>query len=396
MKVLMVSQFCTHPHDEGNRQRIYRECCQMMDAGWQIDFLYFGSRINVDIEEMKRFFGKEHFFCVHIGSIDPRYQLKAMIRQKCERNRFTRYLPIFYNKDEWYYREVEERIQTVLHRQKYDVIWLQYLNQSKVLENIGTDVFKVIDTHDVFAHRNLMFLKQRKVSPGFYITRNGEREALARADLVIAIQNQEEEYFNKLMKNQKTECITIGDMVEFHGSKEGNEKRFGFVGTENPPNVFAVKWLVEKVLPLVREMEPEYECIIAGRICGGIPDNPYYSKMGKLERLQQYYDRISFAINPIQNGTGLNIKGIEALSYGKPLLSTTVGARGLEEAEIAGAMIVCGDERFFAEQIVYLMRNRQKRIAMRKETEKFIYEYNKKNKKALIDIENRVFERIKK
>ena len=78
------------------------------------------------------------------------------------------------------------------------------------------------------------------------------------------------------------------------------------------------------------------------------------------------------------------------------MVSTTVGARGLGKAEKAGAMIVCGDERSFAEQIVYLMHNRQKRAVMRKEAEKFIDEYNEKNKNALIDIEKRVFERTKK
>lgn len=386
----MISHICTHPHNKGNRQRIYRECCQMMEVGWQIDFLFWGGRINADTEEMKKFFGEEHFFYARTTSVAPKYQLKDMVRKSWDKKGLSKFIPLFYKEDELYCKEVGERAQVLLQREKYNIIWLQYLYQSKVLENIGNDIFKVIDTHDVFAYRNLMFQKKRRIPEGFYTTRKQERKAFARADLVVAIQNMEKEYFDKLMKKKRTQCITIGDMVEFHKSKAGKEKVFGFIGAENDPNVVAVKWLVDKVLPLVHKMEPGYKCIIAGGICNRIPNNEYYKKVGRIEQLQDYYDEISIAINPIQNGTGLNIKGIEALAYGKPLISTVIGAKGLADA--AGAMIVCEDEQQFAEQIVFLMHNEQKRVSMGEEAEEFIYRYNKKNKDALLKIEKLVLE----
>lgn len=393
MRVLMISDVCTHPHDAGNRQRIYRECCQMMDLGWQIDFMFFGGKTNADIEEMKKFFGKEHFFYVRTTGIASKYQLKDIVRRTWNKKGLTKLIPLFYKEDEKYYKEVGERVQALFCNQKYDIVWLQYIYQSKALENLGNDVFKVIDTHDVFAHRNWMFQKKGRTPDWFYTTRRQEKKALARADLVVAIQNKEEAYFERLMKKQRTQCITIGDMVEFHKSKAGNKRIFGFIGSKNNPNVFAVNWLAEKVLPLVHKMEPEYQCIIAGHICDQVPDNKYYRKIGKLEHLQEYYDQISIAINPVQIGTGLNIKGIEALSYGKPLISTVVGAKGLADA--AGAMTVCENEQQFAEQIVCLMRNEQKRVSMSEEAEKFIGRYNKKNKDVLLEIEKLVIERAR-
>lgn len=393
MRVLMISRDHTHPHNSGATQRVYRECCQMMELGWQIDFLFCGGRINVNTEEMKSFFGKEHFFYVRTASIAPKYQLKGMVRSAWDRKGLTKFIPLFYKEDELYNKEIGERVQWLLQRKQYDIIWLPYLFQSKVLENLGNDIFKIIDTIDVFAYRNLMFQKKGRIPEQFYTTKKQERKALARADLLVAIQNKEEEYFERLMKKKPIQYVTIGDMVEFHKSKIGNEKTFGFIGSENDPNMLAVKWLVEKVLPLVHKMEPEYECIIAGGICDRIPDNKYYRKIGRVEQLQDYYDRISIAINPVQNGTGLNIKGIEALAYGKPMISTVVGARGLADA--AGVMIICEDEKQFAEQIVFLMHNEQKRVSMSEEAEKFIYRYNKKNRDVLLEIEKMVFERAR-
>lgn len=61
MKVLMVSNIYTHPHNMGNRQRIYRECCQMKELGWEIDFLYWGEKRAGNIDEMREFLEKNIF-----------------------------------------------------------------------------------------------------------------------------------------------------------------------------------------------------------------------------------------------------------------------------------------------------------------------------------------------
>lgn len=394
MKVLMVSGVYTHPHDMGNRQRIYRECCQMKELGWKVDFLYWGGKISGNMDEMKKFFGSEHFHCVNITSSAPVYQLKDILRKSWDKKGLLRYISLFYNKDELYYKEVEEKVQVLLRKEQYDLIWLQYSYQSKILENIDAKIFTVIDTHDIFAYRNLIYQKKGRIPEGFYTRRYQERKSLSRADLIVAIQNEEEEYFKRLMKAHSTLCITIGDMVQFHKSRMGNDEVFGFIGAENDANVVGIEWLAKEVLPIIYKMKPESKCIIAGGICGWIPDNKYYTKIGKVELLQEFYDQISFSINPIQNGTGLNIKGIEALSYGKPLISTAIGVKGLSDAK--EAMIVCEDAQQFAEKVVSLLQDREKRLSMSKEAEKFIYRYNEKNRNALLEIEQMAAEKLKR
>ena len=384
IKVLMVSRSCTHPHDMGNRQRIYRECCQMRALGWQVDFLYWGGKSVGDIEEMEKFFGKEHFHFAHITSLAPKYQLKQIFRRKLDEKSLSRYLSFYYDRDELYYKEVEEKVQAILWRERFDILWLQYAYQSKILEHLGKEIYSVIDTHDVFAYRNRIYQRKGRIPEGFYTTRGQERKSLSRADLVIAIQEEEEAYFNRLLEKYPTKCITIGDMVEFHGSSSESEMVFGFIGAENDANVVGVEWLAKKVLPLIHEMEPLSRCIIAGGICSRIKGDRYYTKIGKVRTLQAYYDQITVAVNPIQNGTGWNIKGIEALSYGKPLVSTAIGAKGL--SGVVGAISVCKDARSFAEQVVLLLRDRKKCSQMSRAAEHFISMYNDENRKALLKV----------
>lgn len=391
MKVLMVSDVYTHPHNMGNRQRIYRECCQMRALGWQIDFLYWGGRRGGDIDEMRMFFGKGHFYYVNGVNIELIYQLKNKIRISWNKKVVSRYIPLYYNVDELYSEEVEHKVHSLLKKKKYDVIWMQYMYQSKILSNIDSSIYKIIDTHDIFAYRNRIYQKKGRIPEGFYTTGSQERLALSRSDLVVAIQENEEAYFRRLLGNSHTQCITLGDIVKFHGERETDNKVFGFIGAENDANVLGIEWLVKNVLPVVLEREPNSKCVIAGGICDLIKNNPYYTKLGRVDTLQEYYDQISFSINPIQNGTGLNIKGIEALSYGKPLISTRVGAKGLLNTE--GAIIVCEEAEEFIDAIVLLLRDREKCRYMSKKAEEFVYKYNEKNQEVLKRIKQLIREK---
>ena len=50
--------------------------------------------------------------------------------------------------------------------------------------------------------------------------------------------------------------------------------------------------------------------------------NEIFDIIGLVDDLDDFYRRIDIAINPMVGGTGLKIKSLEALSYGKALLAT--------------------------------------------------------------------------
>ena len=70
--------------------------------------------------------------------------------------------------------------------------------------------------------------------------------------------------------------------------------------------------------------------------------------------LDTAYEEADVVINPRRFGTGLSIKSIEAMSWGKPLVSTSAGATGLEDG--AGTGFVLADRQTdFKEAIVRLL-----------------------------------------
>ena len=68
--------------------------------------------------------------------------------------------------------------------------------------------------------------------------------------------------------------------------------------------------------------------------------------VGNVSSLAQFYSQILFAINPIRLGTGLKIKTVEALSFGRSVVSTTCGSSGLDAYHGQGLLIADSEEEF--------------------------------------------------
>jgi glycosyltransferase involved in cell wall biosynthesis len=75
---------------------------------------------------------------------------------------------------------------------------------------------------------------------------------------------------------------------------------------------------------------------------------------GFVDDLAGFYDRIRVVIAPIRYGAGVKLKTVEALQYGLPTVSTTVGAEGIDTRGLA-AIDVVDDPEQFAERIAVLL-----------------------------------------
>ena len=62
--------------------------------------------------------------------------------------------------------------------------------------------------------------------------------------------------------------------------------------------------------------------------------------MGRIDQVEDFYDRIDVVINPVQFGTGLKIKNAESLRYSKLLITTLNGFVGMPEATRLACMVV--------------------------------------------------------
>jgi glycosyltransferase involved in cell wall biosynthesis len=114
----------------------------------------------------------------------------------------------------------------------------------------------------------------------------------------------------------------------------------GFIGNyRHLPNLDAARWLAETLFPAVLERAPDARLVLCG---AGFPDalrarcaaNPSIDVLDEVEDLAEFYARISVFVNPLREGRGLRTKVVEAAAYGRPVVSTPLGAEGLEGFEL--------------------------------------------------------------
>jgi glycosyltransferase involved in cell wall biosynthesis len=118
------------------------------------------------------------------------------------------------------------------------------------------------------------------------------------------------------------------------------------------PNRDAAEYLVRTILPLVRAASPAARLIIAGErpeTLRSFADRPAGVEFaGFVEDLDELYARSRVVVAPLLSGSGTRIKIIEAALYGRPVVSTTVGAAGLDVTDGREVLIADTPEAFAA------------------------------------------------
>ena len=118
------------------------------------------------------------------------------------------------------------------------------------------------------------------------------------------------------------------------------------------PNIDAIEYFVEHIFPLILQKRPEAKFWIAGNMDGAprhlfdLNKHPSIRVLGFVENLRDLYEKASVFIVPLRQGGGTRIKILEASTYYKPIVSTSVGAEGLEFQHGRNIMIADDPEGF--------------------------------------------------
>lgn len=201
------------------------------------------------------------------------------------------------------------------------------------------------------------------MSPQWFSTKPAEEiYALNRGKAVIAIQHEEADY---LRRKISAEVFCVGHLLGFDASPllDPGGASILLVGSANPINVQGLEWFLDSVFPKIRRKMPNSELLIAGEVGQGRELPAGVLALGRPDSLAETYARATVVINPVKFGTGLAVKTVEALSYGRPVVATPAGVRGLE-SDFRRAVSLCEDHDTFADRVLELLENRDTRCIM--------------------------------
>lgn len=187
-----------------------------------------------------------------------------------------------------------------------------------------------------------------------------ERKIVESADLVICTSFDEEADVRRL--GGKSTFVQLPLDPQIKPSEPGFGARAGILfaaawlaGSESP-NLPALEWLVERVMPEVWLHQPSAEVYVTGA-------NPPLQALslagervhltGYVDDLRALYEKVRVAVAPLLAGAGTKIKTVEALQYAVPFVCTSVGAEGFP-AGAHDAMSIADDAHGFAREVLQL------------------------------------------
>ena len=267
----------------------------------------------------------------------------------------------------FYNRKAAKKVNALIAKHKPDMLYGQLLRVAEYIRH--KDIPKAIDYQDIFSYG-----MKRRADIASFITRpiyNMEYRRLKHYEASIFddfdVRTIISEPDRKLFPHDKRDEILIipnGVDHDFFKPME-REKKYNLVFTGNmsyPPNVNAVEYLANEILPIVWKSRPETTLYIAG----ATPD-PKVKKAaseriivsGWLDDIRDAYAQSRVFIAPMRIGTGLQNKLLEAMSMRlpaitSPLANASLGAKPNEE------ILIGSNAQEMAQHIITLLTDTQK------------------------------------
>ncbi|HEU4355986.1 MAG TPA: glycosyltransferase family 4 protein, partial [Actinomycetota bacterium] len=159
---------------------------------------------------------------------------------------------------------------------------------------------------------------------------------------------------------------------------DGGNPVFVFVGAmSTEANADAARFFVRQILPRIRRVIPGARTLIVGSRptpeVRALHDGDSVIVTGTVPAVEPFLQDATMSVVPIRFGGGTRIKILEALAHGVPVVSTRIGAEGLE-VEHGRHLLLADSPEEFADNCIALSRDRVRREALSRDGIKLVQE----------------------
>jgi glycosyltransferase involved in cell wall biosynthesis len=196
-----------------------------------------------------------------------------------------------------------------------------------------------------------------------------EKEWVNLCDVTTAVSSVDADYYRQLSNDQKR-VMQFSNVIDLDSYRTPASPSVfkkpcmylaGTFGHVHSPMDRAARWVLDNVLPIVRQQVPDIHFYIVGRGADntmGRLDDSQVTVTGKLPSVLPYLCHADVALVPLQFESGTRFKILEAGACGIPLVSTTLGAEGIP-VEDGKHLLLADDAAAFANAIVRIVRDRK-------------------------------------
>ena len=259
-----------------------------------------------------------------------------------------------YNIVRFYSAEFDEKLKEILSAKEFNLIQLESLFMVPYLETIRkySTAKVVLRSHNV---EFKIWERMTALAPfGFkkayfkHLTdrlKNYEISHLNSYDMLVAITEEDADFFKSSGCNIPIAVAPFAvaiDDYKMNSTAVETHSLFHLGSMDWMPNIEAMKWFLETVWKKIHKKFPDLKFYIAGR---NMPDEFKNLKLKNVEVIEDVNDAKKFIsskqimVVPLQTGSGMRVKIIEGMALGKTVISTSIGAEGIDSTHLKNILI---------------------------------------------------------
>lgn len=287
-------------------------------------------------------------------------------------------------------QEFERKLVEILSAERFDVVQIEGLEMTRLWSNGWTRARVKGTPRLVLDEHNAEYVLQRRAfeidlgqpqrwAAAVYSLlqwrklRRYEAQMCRRMDAVVAVSERDRAQLAELSGCAHIEVVANGvdvgyfDDLSFAEAALG-EASFVFTGTMDfRPNVDGVIWFTNSIWPRILQAEPAARFYIVGRNpkpeVMALEREPSVIVTGAVRDIRPFFKAAVLSVVPVRMGGGSRLKILEAMAAGTPVLSTTLGAEGIDITPGVN-IAIADDPEGFAAEAVALLRQPDRRLSL--------------------------------
>lgn len=358
--ILFLSQRIPYPPDKGDKIRSYRALLHLAEH----NRIHLGTFID-DPDDFRHTSVMENICeSVYIATLNPLIARARSLQAFLTGAPLS--LPYFYNKalDEWVTRTLESNT--------IDAVFVYSSAMAQYILNTRHRPRKILmDFVDVDSEKFRQYAAERGYLARLVYGREGkkllafDRQVASLADASFFVSDAEADLFRQLAPEASLKTFGLSNGIDtdyFDPAKVtvpladlptyGPGPNIIFTGRmDYKPNVDAVCWFAQKVLPGLLRERPQARFIIAGAaptpaVTALAANNPAVEVTGRVDDMRPWLAHADLAIAPMAIGRGIQNKVLEAAAMARPVLTTPEGLEGIDLMPGKHLFVAKGEEAF--------------------------------------------------
>jgi len=370
-KILFVMPRLPFPATSGRKTSLYNYCKILKKLGYELIVVSF-------LEDGDNPSKKPDFIdkIVVLPKVSGKEKIKNLIMKTLLARKYPLQVSLYWSNDS------KKIIQHLISTERPDIIIADMVRTTEYIKS--ADCFKIADLDDMLSlrYKRQLEVDLNGVNPyGAYLKSlpklvqkflmNNEIKKLVLkseiallekyelqmgkdCDAVVFVAQRESEIFNRKLGQNKAFTIPIGVDIEYFSKRIPNGSidmnKIAFLGAlDVAHNENAVIHFVELILPKILKTNPYVQFIVIG---GGVTNRlkQYASSnvifTDRVEDVRDYIEQCRVFVCPLNFGTGIKTKNLEAMAMGVPIVTSPIGAENISAIDGEDWIIAKSDEDF--------------------------------------------------